>query len=139
MTTQPQPLDLDTIQAAYDVAPGQWWNDSFEIYAGEPGIPAASTWIGETCSVNLSDGGEANAIAIVTAHNALPTLIARVRELQQQLDAYEALQLDGPNGRISNSCVLGIHPTWLRDPDDTRYYACPWCALDDAARARDSR
>ncbi|MGW4810515.1 hypothetical protein ACWEPB_02570 [Kitasatospora cineracea] len=88
--TQPPTPDLDTIQAAIAATPGTWWNDGHEIHVGEPGILAASQWIGDTCNVELPDYGEANAAAIVTAHNALPALLARVRHLEARAASLEA-------------------------------------------------
>ncbi|KIQ67031.1 hypothetical protein TR51_06480 [Kitasatospora griseola] len=86
-----QPLDLDAIQTALAAATdGTWWCDGPEIYAGQPDIPAASTNIGETLQFDLPDHGNANAVAIVATHNALPALIARVQELEQQLAATRA-------------------------------------------------
>lgn len=88
-----QPLDTAAIQAARAAATaGLWWADAHEIYAGPTGIPAASVWVGETCDVNLLDGGEADAAAIVSAHNALPALLARVADLEQQLAACNDLR-----------------------------------------------
>ncbi|MFE2346443.1 hypothetical protein [Kitasatospora cineracea] len=89
MTTQP--LDTAAIQARHDAAtPGTWWRDGSEIHAGEPGTPAASTWVAETVNLNLPDHGEANAEAIVAAHNAMPALLARVAELETERAQYIA-------------------------------------------------
>lgn len=83
MTTQP--LATPAIQALLDAAtPGAWWRDGSEIHAGEPGAPAASTWVAETVNLTLPDHGEANAAAIVTTHNAMPALLARVAELEAE-------------------------------------------------------
>lgn len=87
MTTQHQPLDTAAIQAALNtLGPDQLWNDGHMLYTGENGVPAASTWIGDTCNVSLPDHGEANAAAIVTIHNAMPALLARVAKLTADLD-----------------------------------------------------
>jgi hypothetical protein len=81
-----QPLDLDAIQARCDTAtPGPWWNDGHEIYQGEhAGIPAVSTWIGETCTVSLPDYGDANGAFLANARQDVPALLARVRELEAE-------------------------------------------------------
>jgi hypothetical protein len=124
-----QPLDLDAIEARANAAtPGPWFNDSHEIYAGpHTDIPAMNEWIGETCDPTRPDHGAANAALAAWSRDGVPALVAEIRRLTAELAPYDALQLGHPDGRISTTCTAGKHPTWLRYPDDTRYYACPWC------------
>jgi hypothetical protein len=80
-----QPLDLDPIrQRLAATTAGLWWNDGHEIYAGPTDIPAASVWIGETCNIDLPDGGNANGTFIAAAKQDVSALIARVCELQAE-------------------------------------------------------
>ncbi|MFJ8345085.1 hypothetical protein ACIQ9J_01655 [Streptomyces sp. NPDC094153] len=44
-----------------------------------------------------------------------------------ELAAYRALELGDLDGRVSAACGNPEHPTWLRQPDDTR--GCPWCRV----------
>ncbi|MFH9574282.1 hypothetical protein ACH4MG_27540 [Streptomyces sp. NPDC017454] len=44
-----------------------------------------------------------------------------------ELDAFRALELGEPDGRVSASCGDPAHPTWLRAPNDNR--SCPWCRI----------
>lgn len=49
------------------------------------------------------------------------------RELRTRLEAFEALELGTPEGRVSAKCEDASHPVWLRDLDDVR--GCPWCRV----------
>jgi cell division protein FtsB len=109
-----QPLDLDAIQARCDTAtPGPWWNDGHEIYQGEHvGIPAMSTWIGETCTVSLPDYGDANGAFLANARQDVPALLARVRELeaenQQLADHADELTTEIAEGIANQTMLKGL-------------------------------
>ncbi|GAA4823780.1 hypothetical protein [Streptomyces ziwulingensis] len=49
-----------------------------------------------------------------------------------ELAAYRALDLGDLDGRVSASCGIPEHPTWLRAPDDDR--GCPWCRIAELER-----
>lgn len=49
------------------------------------------------------------------------------RQLRARLEAFEALELGTPEGRVSAKCEDAAHPVWLRDLDDMR--GCPWCRV----------
>lgn len=151
MTTQPQPFDTTAIQARCDAAtPGTWWRDGSEIHAGEPGTPAASTWVAETVNLNLPDHGEANAAAIVSTHNALPALLARVADLEQQLAKYvgyeptiaeEMAELGRRLNAVDDVCDAAEEQTATRGTNLPRWVAAVRAARrgDTAAPARDGR
>lgn len=83
-------VDLAEVEQRVNAAtPGPWWNDGHEIYVGEDGIPAASTWIGETCSVELPDYGDANGTFIAHARQDVPALVAEVRRLKARVEELE--------------------------------------------------
>lgn len=50
-----------------------------------------------------------------------------------ELAGYRALDLGGPDGRVSASCDNPEHPTWLRAPNDNR--GCPWCRIVELENA----
>jgi hypothetical protein len=86
---------LDAIERRLDAAtPGLWWNDGHEIYIGEPDVPAASMWIGETCNIDLPDNGDANGTFLAHAHQDVPVLVAEVRRLATVLAAEQAAHED---------------------------------------------
>lgn len=93
MTTPPlTDQQLADIEARHQAAtPGTWWNDGHEIYTGEPDTPAASTWIGETCNIDLPDHGDANGTFIAHAHADVPDLVAEVIRLRVAAVQREAL------------------------------------------------
>jgi hypothetical protein len=74
--------------------PGPWIADSHEIYQALPyATDLSGDWIGETCRI---DGdplgpGDADAAAIVAAHNHQPALIAAVRAVLALADELEPL------------------------------------------------
>ncbi|MGW2010958.1 hypothetical protein [Streptomyces nigrescens] len=77
-----------------------------------------STW-----STATYDSGTERAL-----HEIALTLNAEVVELRKQLAAYEVMN--------PQQCQAGKHADWLVDSEYT--HACPWCALDDAARVSEA-
>jgi hypothetical protein len=63
--------------------------------------------------------------------------IARLQAEVAELEAYRALELGTPEGRISAKCEDGKHPVWLRDLDDVR--GCPWCRIAELEAQRERR
>ncbi|MFD5975521.1 hypothetical protein [Streptomyces bacillaris] len=59
------------------------------------------------------------------------------RQLRARLEAFEALELGTPEGRISAKCDDSSHPVWLRDLDDMR--GCPWCRVAELEAQRERR
>lgn len=101
MAQQPQPLDLDAIEARANAAtPGPWFNDSHEIYAGEnTDIPAMSEWIGETCDPRRPDHGAANAEFVAAARTDVPALVAEIRRLTADVDMWRRTVTRTEQGR----------------------------------------
>ena len=123
--TQPTPTpNLNAIQTALTVlGDAPWYTDDFEIHSGHPDDHTIDTpWIGETCNVELPDHGRARAEAIVTIHNALPALIARIRDLETEQTRLRSIltstqqlaELD------SVTCLSCGHLESAHDPDGDR-------------------
>jgi hypothetical protein len=131
VTQQPQPLDLHPIESrAAEATEGSWHNDPeygpnfivSEINGYQYGIGDLAFGEGEQA--------DADREFVLNARQDVLLLVDEVHRLRAELAPYDALQLGHPDGRISTTCTAGKHPTWLRYPDDTRYYACPWCDGD---------
>jgi len=85
--TQPQPLDLDQIEARANAAtPGPWCTDSWEIYQGTKYEPGLSAWIGETCRGTSSlEQDRADAAFVAAARTDVPAMAAEIRRLRAEL------------------------------------------------------
>jgi hypothetical protein len=91
----------------------------------------------ETASIRLAQYGERTSTWSTATydsgteralHEIALTLNAEVTELRKQLDTYEVMN---PQQRQT-----GKHADWLVDSEHT--HACPWCALDEAARVSEA-
>lgn len=82
-------LDLDALEAIHAKAtPGEW---SYSV------TPYGTCWVLDSapahaiaCGAGYEPNTLENAAAIVAAHNALPALIARVRELEAENERFRA-------------------------------------------------
>jgi hypothetical protein len=125
---------LDAIEQRANAAlPGLWWNDGHEIYVGEPGVPAASMWIGETCVVDLPDYGDANGAFMAHARQDVPALLAEVRRLTAALAAEQT-------AHESTRATLGSYqllaPRLQATVESARYETASIGELLTAAQAR---
>lgn len=114
--------DLDQLRAA--ATPGEWVNDSHEIYQAVPGLPEAvnaGDWIGETCRVD-DPRSDADAALIVAAVNAVPQLTTALRAvLGLHVPWYEA-------GGVRHDNTVRVGCNQNADCDGTGDL---WCAESD--------
>ena len=82
-----QKIDLDALEAAMARAtPGEWWSDKSTVRTHD-GMPLA--FCAGTTGIPYGERAAAHFIAL--AHNALPALIAELRELRAYCDKAEAI------------------------------------------------
>jgi len=90
-TTPLTPEREQEIQARAEAAtPGPWCTDSWEIYQGTEYEPGLSSWIGETCRADDSDGARADAAFIAHARQDVPALLSEIAALRRSVAHHQA-------------------------------------------------
>lgn len=121
-----QKIDLDALEAALAKStPGEWriWKEHFSVHAGiienTPSRLRTAKNGGQICDCEDSQDSlarnRANARLICLAHNALPALIAELRELRARVTP----EVIGEKHRDGNWWMV-----W--EPDYEQWFKCRW-------------